>query len=234
MKKSPPVLQPDKDPELSARNAGLRYVSDRTPGIRRVGKGKNFRYLDPAGRTIRNEVQLKRIRSLVIPPAWTDVWISTDPQGHLQAIGRDTRGRKQYRYHPRWRKTRDHTKYERMTLFGQILPKIRVRVSQDINASSLSQAKVLATIVRLLEATSMRIGNEEYTRQNHSFGLTTLRDRHVEIRGAKINFFFRGKRGIRTGFLSRIRHWRRLCGDFEISLVMNCFNTSTVEGRFIP
>jgi len=184
------------DPVLSAKDAGLNHVSDSAPGIRRSGVKRKFRYRDPSGRIVANSDVLKRIRSLVIPPAWTDVWISTDPQGHVQAIGRDSRGRKQYRYHPRWRETRDSTKFHRLAQFGQTLPKIRARVSRDLSAGTLSQAKVLATIVRLLDTTSMRVGNEEYTRQNRSYGLTTLRDRHVEVRGKQVRFFFRGKSGV--------------------------------------
>ena len=185
------------DPVVSAELAGLNYVSDRDPGILRVGKPDNFRYRDSKGKLIGDAARLKRIRSLVIPPAWTNVWICNDPNGHLQAVGRDARGRKQYRYHPRWRETRDSTKYHRMLHFGQKLPAIRSRVGRDIGIPELRREKVLATIVRLLETTSIRVGNEEYTRQNNSFGLTTLRDRHVEVRGAQIRFYFRGKSGVR-------------------------------------
>jgi len=185
------------DPQQSATVAGLRYASDRKPGIRRHGSPKHFRYKDSTGIWIRDEVVLKRIRSLVIPPAWTDVWISPDPEGHLQAVGRDARGRKQYRYHSRWRETRDSTKYARMLELGLCLPKIRTRVSHDLASPGLPREKVLATIVRLLETTSIRVGNEEYSRQNHSFGLSTLRNRHVRVKGETINFFFRGKSGVR-------------------------------------
>jgi DNA topoisomerase-1 len=172
-------------------------VSDAKPGIQRFGSKKNFRYKDTTGAWIRDETVLKRIRSLVIPPAWTDVWISSDPDGHLQAVGRDARGRKQYRYHPRWRETRDSTKYDRMVAFGLCLPRIRKKVARHLSSSELTREKVLATIVRLLEATSIRVGNEEYSRQNNSFGLSTLRDHHVRINGGTICFFFRGKSGVR-------------------------------------
>ena len=185
------------DPKASAKVAGLRYVSDRKPGIHRLGRPNHFRYKDPNGKWIRDGSVLQRIRSLVIPPAWTHVWICSDPDGHLQAVGRDARGRKQYRYHPRWRETRDSTKYDRMLAFGLSLPKIRSRVSRDLANSELTREKVLATIVRLLETTSIRVGNEEYSRQNNSFGLSTLRNRHVRVKGATICFFFRGKSGVR-------------------------------------
>jgi DNA topoisomerase I len=183
-------------PTLSAEIAGLNYVSDQQPGILRIGNSANhFRYRK-AGRVVRDPETLKRIHSLVIPPAWSDVWISPDPNGHIQAVGRDARGRKQYRYHPRWRQTRDSTKYHRMILFGECLPRIRARISRDLSIEELQRNKVLATIVRLLAETSIRVGNEEYSRQNNSFGLTTLRGRHVRISGSKIQFFFRGKGGI--------------------------------------
>jgi len=180
----------------SAENAGLHYVSDQQPGIQRIGNdAKSFRYRK-AGRAIQDPAILKRIHGLAIPPAWTGVWISPDPNGHIQAVGRDARGRKQYRYHSRWRETRDSTKYHRMISFGECLPKIRARVARDLSSNELHRNKVLATIVRLLEVTSIRVGNEEYSRQNNSFGLTTLRDRHVRITGGTIQFLFRGKRGI--------------------------------------
>jgi len=187
----------DSDPKTSAKVAGLRYISDRKPGIHRLGSPKHFRYKDPAGHWIRDDAVLQHIRSLVIPPAWTSVWICADPNGHLQAVGRDARGRKQYRYHPRWRETRDSTKYDRMLSFGLSLPKIRSHVSRNLANPALTRDKVLATIVRLLEATSIRVGNEEYSRQNNSFGLSTLRNRHVRVSGATICFFFRCKSGVR-------------------------------------
>ena len=184
-------------PTASAESAGLNYVSDQHPGIQRIGNSpNNFRYRK-AGHIVRDPEILKRIHSLAIPPAWSQVWISADPNGHIQAVGRDARGRKQYRYHSRWRQTRDSTKYHRLISFGECLPKIRARVARDLGSSEkLHRDKVLATIVRLLEETSIRVGNEEYSRQNHSFGLTTLRNRHVRIFGSKIQFLFRGKRGI--------------------------------------
>ena len=191
------VVVPPTDPAESARMAGLRYVHHDRPGIRRVRSGKAFRYVDPDGRPIRDPETLRRIRALVLPPAWTDVWICPIFNGHLQAVGRDARGRTQYRYHPRWRATRDETKYDRMIAFGQALPAIRARVEADLALPGLPRAKVLAAVVRLLETTLIRVGNEEYARTNHSFGLTTLRDRHVQVNGATVRFTFRGKSGVR-------------------------------------
>jgi DNA topoisomerase-1 len=185
------------EPVESAAAAGLHYVSDRRPGIHRVRAGKGFRYRTAEGRPVRDDATLARIKSLVIPPAWTDVWICPSPNGHLQATGIDARGRKQYRYHPRWRQVRDEAKYHRLIAFGRALPRIRARADQDLARVSLLRAKVLAAIVRLLEATLIRVGNEEYARANGSFGLTTMRDRHVRFRGGTVHFAFRGKSGVR-------------------------------------
>ncbi len=182
-------------PVEAAKAAGLRYVSDATPGIRRKRAGKHFSYIEPDGKPIHDEEQLKRIRLLGIPPAWTNVWICRNPRGHIQATGRDAKGRKQYRYHPKWREIRDETKYDRMQAFGKALPLIRERVEHDLRLHGLSREKVLATVVRLLDTTSIRIGNEEYARDNGSFGLTTLRDNHVEVEGTNVAFHFRGKSG---------------------------------------
>jgi DNA topoisomerase I len=183
------------DPKQSAEAAGLRYVSDNKPGIRRVATGDGFRYVAPDGSTITDEATLKRIKNLVIPPAWTDVWISTSPYGHIQAVGRDAKGRKQYRYHSAYRHIRDQTKYGRMLAFGASLPAIRERVEADLSLPGLPRNKVLAAVVKLLESTCMRIGNDEYKKQNESFGLTTLQDKHVKVEGAKMRFKFRGKSG---------------------------------------
>ncbi len=176
---------------------GLRYVYDESPGIRRVRSGKGFRYVGPDGKATRDPEVLRRIRSLVIPPAWTDVWVCPSANGHLQATGRDARGRKQYRYHPRWREVRDETKYDKVIAFAESLPRIRARTERDLALPGLPREKVLATVVRLLEATLIRVGNDEYAQQNHSFGLTTMQDRHVTINGAAVRFQFRGKSGIR-------------------------------------
>ena len=192
-KAPPPELV--SDPIESAQAAGLRYVSDTQPGIRRKKSGKGFSYLGTDGKTIRDSRELARIRSLAIPPAYTDVWICPSPNGHIQATGRDARGRKQYRYHPKWREVRDETKFERMLAFSEVVPKIRRRVERDLNRNGLSREKVLATVVRLLECTQIRVGNDEYAKANRSYGLTTLQDRHVEISGSKLRFEFRGKSG---------------------------------------
>jgi DNA topoisomerase I len=185
------------DPVQSAKEAGLRYVSDTQPGIMRKRRGKGFRYIGVDGAPVRDPGVLARIKSLVIPPAWKDVWICANPKGHLQATGRDAKGRKQSKYHPRWREVRDETKYERMMIFGLCLPTIRERVEQDLSAPGMPRRKILATIVRLMETTYIRVGNEEYARQNHSYGLTTMRNRHVQVNGSTITFKFQGKSGIR-------------------------------------
>lgn len=184
-------------PPESASAAGLRYVCDeRMPGIRRIGSKHRVRYVDTNGRTVADRAVLARIKALAIPPAWTDVWICSDPRGHLQATGRDARGRKQYRYHPRWREVRDEVKYSRLLTFARALPRIRQRTEADLRKSGLPREKVLATVVRLLEKTLIRVGNEEYARQNGSVGLTTMRDCHAKVNGAKLRFEFRGKSGI--------------------------------------
>ncbi|MEO6995962.1 MAG: DNA topoisomerase IB, partial [Lacunisphaera sp.] len=179
----------------AAKDAGLRYISDKTPGWRRVASGRNFRFIDQRGKAIRNKKEIARVQRLAIPPAWTDVWICPSDKGHIQATGRDARGRKQYRYHPDWRLTRDGTKFERMIAFRRVLPKIRRRSAKDLRAKGLGRAKVIAAMVRLLDTAYIRVGNEEYAKQNHSFGLTTLRDRHVHIRGGTMQFKFIGKSG---------------------------------------
>jgi len=183
------------DPVEAAEQAGLRYVSDDRPGYTRKPKGKHFEYFDTEGKPICDDERLLRIKRLAIPPAWTDVWICPSPNGHIQATGRDARRRKQYRYHDRWREVRDENKYDRIVSFARALPKIRKRVSRDLRRPGLSRNKVLATVVQLLERTFIRIGNDEYARQNKSFGLTTMQDRHVEVKGAKLRFRFRGKSG---------------------------------------
>jgi DNA topoisomerase-1 len=185
----------EDDPATAAKVAGLRYVSDQMPGIRRERHGDAFAYIAPDGSALRDEAELRRIRALVIPPAWTDVWICPVASGHMQVTARDARGRKQYRYHPRWRAVRDETKYERMLSFAAALPRIRAATDRDLALSDLPREKVLATVVRLLEATLIRVGNEEYARDNNSFGLTTMRDRHAKVDGGGVKFRFRGKSG---------------------------------------
>jgi DNA topoisomerase-1 len=180
-----------------ANTAGLHHVSDeRTPGIRRVGSSTRFRYLRPNGRPVAAPAELARIKALVIPPAWTDVWICPNPRGHLQATGRDARGRKQYRYHTRFRQMREEAKYARLPAFAQALRRIRRRTAADVRKRGLPRVKVLAAAVQLLEKTLIRIGNEEYARANGSVGLTTMHDRHAKIRGAELRFEFRGKSGV--------------------------------------
>src|SRR5262245_578643 len=166
---------PSANAKEAAKAAGLRYVSDGAPGIRRRRAGKGFCYIDADGKPLRDKAILGRIKALAIPPAWSDVWICPLPQGHIQATGRDAKGRKQYRYHTQWRAMRDETKYDRMIAFGEALSQIRERTERDLTLSGLPREKVLATVVRLLEATLIRIGNEEYARANRSFGLTTMR-----------------------------------------------------------
>ena len=180
----------------AAEAAGLRYVTDSAPGIRRRRRGRGFAYTGPDGALVRDPAELERIRKLVIPPRWTDVWICTSSSGHLQVTARDARGRKQYRYHSRYRAVRDDTKFGRLVDLSEILPRIRERVEHDISLPTLSREKVLATVVWLLEKTLIRVGSDEYARDNGSFGLTTLRRRHVAISGAKLRFEFRGKSGI--------------------------------------
>lgn len=183
------------DPVESAKAAGLRYVSDDMPGIRRRKRGTGFSYILPNGQTLQSAKDLARVRKLAIPPAWTDVWICPIANGHLQATGRDAKGRKQYRYHEEWRNVRDETKFGRMILFGEALPKIRQKIEEDLSQRGLSRTRVLAAVVKLLETTLIRVGNREYMKQNNSYGLTTLRDGHVDIAGSKIRFEFRGKSG---------------------------------------
>src|SRR6266404_3840528 len=179
----------------AAEEAGLQYVSDDRPGYTRRAKNGEFEYFDTQGKRIRDEQRLLRIRRLAIPPAWTDVWICPSPTGHIQATGRDARRRKQYRYHERWRELRDENKFGRLADFAQELPKIRRRVAQDMRLPGLPREKVLAAVVGLLERTFIRIGNEEYARENKSFGLTTMKDRHVKVKGPRLRFRFRGKSG---------------------------------------
>ncbi len=181
---------------MAAKAAGLHYVVDGEPGLSRVRRRDKFIYRDAKGRTLRDARTLDRIRSLVIPPAWTDVWISLRADGHVQATGRDARGRKQHRYHPNWTSARNNAKYDTMVDFALALPAIRKRVQADLRTPALSRNHVLATVVTLLEKTLIRIGNKEYARANKSFGLTTLLDEHVQIKGSSVKFHFRAKSGI--------------------------------------
>jgi DNA topoisomerase-1 len=197
MKSTAALAEPSSsdDAIAAAAAAGLRYVSDARPGLRRRRHGRGFSYVTPEGRVVRDAEALERIRALAIPPAWTEVWICPSPSGHIQATGRDARGRKQYRYHARWREVRDATKFARMVDFGEALPSLRRRVRRDMALPGLPREKVVATVVRLLESTCIRVGNDEYQQQNGTFGLTTLHNRHVDVQGERIFFRFRAKGG---------------------------------------
>jgi DNA topoisomerase I len=183
------------EPTTSAQAAGLRYVTDKIPGITRHRSGTGFRYVSPHGTTLRDAKEVQRIKSLAIPPAWTSVWICPNPLGHLQATGRDARGRKQHRYHPRWRLVRDEAKYHRILEFAEGLPAVRRAVDADLATPGLSRRKVIAAVVQLLEKTLIRVGNEEYARDNDSYGLTTMKSSHARISGATVRFRFKGKSG---------------------------------------
>jgi DNA topoisomerase I len=221
MSKRKTVREVITDPAESAKMAGLRYVTDAQPGIHRRRRGKGFQFIDAEGEAVRDKETLARIKSLVIPPAWSNVWICLNPKGHLQVTGRDARGRKQSRYHPRWREVRDETKYDRMTIFGAILPTIRERVEQDLSLPGMPRLKVLATIVRLMEATLIRVGNEEYARENHSYGLTTMRNKHVEVEGSTVSFKFQGK--------SRVQHAVDIRDRRIAKIVQRCQDISGYE-----
>ncbi|HTD85758.1 MAG TPA: DNA topoisomerase IB, partial [Candidatus Binatia bacterium] len=195
LRETPDLSALPTEPAEAARSAGLRYVSDDNPGFTRARHGKGFRYFDADGKELRDKDHLSRIKSLAIPPAWTKVWICPSASGHLQATGRDARGRKQHRYHARWREARDETKFTRMIAFARALPKVRKRVAEDLKLPGLPRNKVLAAVVRLLEVSLIRVGNDEYARDNRSYGLTTMRDHHVEISGSRMRFEFRGKSG---------------------------------------
>jgi DNA topoisomerase-1 len=183
------------DPVAEARDAGLRHTTDTMPGIRRRRRGDGWEFIDPDGKPVRDPEEIRRIRHLAIPPAWTDVWISPYPNGHIQATGRDARRRKQYVYHECWRAVRDEAKYHRMIDFGRALPRIREQVAAELQKHGLPRDKVLAAVVRLLDTTAIRVGNEEYARDNHSYGLTTLHSHHASVNGATVQFEFRGKSG---------------------------------------
>jgi DNA topoisomerase-1 len=185
-----------KESRAAAKRAKLHYVDDSTAGIRREKHGRSFRYVGSSGRPITDRRILDRIRGLVIPPAWTDVWICSDPDGHLQVTGHDAKGRKQYRYHPRWREVRDENKYDRLISFAQALPRIRRRVARDLRRKRLPREKVLAAVIKLLETTLVRVGNDEYAEANKSFGLTTMRDRHARVTRGKVRMEFSGKSGV--------------------------------------
>jgi DNA topoisomerase-1 len=228
------------DGAVLAHAAGLTYVNDHDPGIRRVKSGSGFSYRRASGNLVKDDATLDRIRSLAIPPAYTDVWICLDPDGHIQATGRDARGRKQYRYHAQWSSHQNETKYGRMLAFGHALPKLRAQVASDLNRRSLCRDKVLAAVVRLLELTLIRVGNDEYARSNKSFGLTTLQKRHVDVTGKGIMFEFRGKSGKmhRTGLKDRrlarlVQSCHELRGQKLFQFVDESGETHAVESHHV-
>jgi DNA topoisomerase-1 len=222
-----------EDPKQSAIAAGLRYVSDDPPGITRQRKGANFAFHGVEGRSIRNPVELKRIRSLAIPPAWNNVWICPHANGHLQATGTDVKGRKQYKYHPDWREVRDAAKYERVMAFARSLPEIRARVEEHLKLSTLCREKVLATLVKLLELSLIRIGNDEYAKANQSFGLTTMRNRHVEIAGSTLTFEFRGKSGKRHKIAVSDRRLAKIVRKCQELPGQRLFEYSDAQGKTV-
>jgi DNA topoisomerase I len=222
---------PGDEPEAAARRAGLRYVDDEEPGITRRRCGRGFSYRDPRGETIRDPEERERIETLAIPPAWTDVWICPRPDGHLQATGRDDAGRKQYRYHPRWREARDRTKFHRMLPFGRALPGLREELDRQLRRRTLDRDKVLALVVRLLEESCIRVGNEEYRRQNGSYGLTTLRRRHVDVSSNGLRFHFRGKGGAKHDVAVSDRRLARAVGRCQELPGHELFQYLDDEGR---
>src|ERR1700736_2552981 len=219
------------DSEKAADEAGLRYVSDENSGYTRKRKGDDFEYFDTEGKSIRDEQRLLRIKRLAIPPAWTDVWICPSPNGHIQADGRDARRRKQYRYHERWREVRDENKYEKTVLFGKALSKIRKRLEGDLVLPGFDRNKVLAFVVQLLERTFIRVGNEEYARENKSFGLTTMRDHHVEVKGSKLRFRFRGKSGVQHEVDMTDRHIAKIISKLQDLPGQELFQYVDVDGE---
>lgn len=227
------AMQPSS-PEASAEDAGLRYLTDTAPGVRRRKAGKGFVYLDVDGSRIEERRRLEWIRALAIPPAWTDVWIAPTRNAHLQATGRDTRGRKVYRYHPRWREVRDAQKYERLIEFARVLPRIRRRTRRDLRRDGLPREKVLALVVRLLEETLIRVGNEEYARDNRSYGLSTMKDRHARVRGAEIRFTFRGKSGREHEIGLRDRRLARLVKRCQELPGQELFQYRAEDGTRVP
>src|SRR5688572_6647042 len=184
------------DAPLSAREAGLRYLPDSKPGFQLLKNGNNVTFLDTQGRIVSDEKALERFRKLVIPPAWTDVWICPSPNGHLQVTGRDAKGRKQYIYHPQWQQSRNQTKFSRMVAFGKQLPEIRKKIDADLRSHGLNHRKIIAIALNLMDHSLIRIGNKYYAKSNKSYGLTTLRDKHVKINGSEIKFEFVGKKGV--------------------------------------
>src|SRR2546423_2764398 len=225
---------PAAEPAAAAKAAGLRYADTSARGIGRVRAGRGFGYRSPDGRRVRDRAVLRRIRRLAIPPAWTDVWISPHEEDHVQATGRDARGRKQYRYHDRWRETRDTAKYARLLDFARALPRIRGRVAADLRRPGLARERVRATVSRLLEETLIRVGNDEYAKRNRSFGLTTLRDDHVAVRGSKIRFRFRGKSGIQHEVDVTDRRLARIVRELDELPGQHLFQYADADGTPHP
>jgi DNA topoisomerase I len=221
-------------PEMAAARAELAYVSDTAPGIRRRRAGSGFAYLTPGGKKLDDPATRDRIRALAIPPAWTDVWISPDPDGHIQATGRDQKGRKQYRYHPGWTACRDEAKFSSLVAFASVLPKIRERIDRDLRRPGVPRERVLASIVWLLDRTLIRIGNDVYSRQNESFGLTTLRHRHVSIEGQQMRFSFIGKSGKEWKLKLSDRRIARVVGSIEELPGQHLFQYLDGEGERRP
>ena len=219
------------DPQASAEEAGLRYVTDAMPGVSRRRAGKRWAYIGPDGARITDADRIAWFDRLAIPPAWTDVWISPVRRGHIQATGRDARGRKQYRYHPRWREIRDEAKYGRLIDFARALPRIRRRTDRDLRRRGLPREKVLALVVRLLEETLIRVGNDEYARANRSYGLATLRDRHVRVHGSEVRFSFRGKAGKEHEVSLRDRRLARLVKQCQEIPGQELFQYYDADGR---
>lgn len=202
-------LKVDRDYEKAASAAHLVYVSDRQPGIRRLKKGKGFTYL-LENKTVKDKVLLARIRKLAVPPSWTEVWICADKKGHIQTTGLDLRGRKQYRYHALWNSLRNETKFHRLYEFGKALPLLRTKTEEDLRKKELSQEKVLATVISLMERTYIRVGNNEYEKSNGSYGLTTFKNKHVSITGDKLLFSFNGKKGVHHDITLRSKRLARI------------------------
>ncbi|HEY3676398.1 MAG TPA: hypothetical protein VGK84_10455 [Candidatus Tumulicola sp.] len=222
------------DPIVEAKSAGLHYVSDVRPGIRREKYRGKFRYVKPDGTVVRDESERNRIAHLAIPPAYEDVWISPDPRGHIQATGRDARGRKQYRYHERWREFRDAAKYDRLMEFAKALPAMRKALEHDLAKRGMPKEKVLAGVVTLLETTLIRVGNEEYARDNQSFGLTTLRNRHARVKGANLRFEFKGKSGLQHRVDLHDRKLARLVAQCQELPGQHLFSYLDDDGNAVP
>lgn len=226
-----PIVEKTEAVVAEAEAAGLAYVSDLDPGIRRRKSGKGFSYWLPDGKPLKDKAEIARIKSLAIPPAYTEVWICPDPDGHIQATGRDDKGRKQYRYHAKWREWRDGHKYARMAAFGRALPKLRARVEADLRKPGLHRDKVLATVVRLLERTLIRVGNDEYAKQNKSYGLTTLRKKHIAVEGTEVGFRFKGKSGVLHETHLRDRRLAKIVKDVQELPGQRLFKYVDAEGE---